>query len=399
MEFKVPKTKNMKTLYNLIEKFYKDKFMSFVEEMDQRVFHFYTENDVYAIVFMVEENKFDIFKGEEGLFTLHFLLSADDRNIRTYGLHSITIEPKDNDELINGSEYFKEKFPHYTYDDLPVVYSSNKPGQKPISLEEDEVLFAIDALRRLFIIKNEYDKKRLEKPKFESNDAVCIFEFTGKKFKATYALLEDYEFLPEIDVNRFDNIPLGIDYRELEIKPGTLYIGQIYGFNTYESYASLAPFEVDLTPIMLYSINEEGDIVNYMYSSPKEDSDIILSAMISKYINEHGIYDTIVTDNYLLHLFLKRIDIDGVDIKFEPSNDIISFVTKYMIKTSKYSKDAEEFVNIINETKEDIKDIFLTNIYNLDEVAENLFNEEIIEESEEDEEFFSDDEDENYYVS
>lgn len=401
MNFVIPKTKNMKTLNNLIKKFYEEDFLSFVNELGQRVFHFYTEGSVYAFVFMVEENKFDVFRGEEGLFTLHFLLSADDRNIRTYGLSSFTVEPKLEDDIVNGLSLYKEKFPHYINEDgLYVLCNSNKPGQKPCVLDEEETLFMISAMEKLFLIKKEYDKKKLVKPNYLDTEAVCIYEFEGKKFKTTYAPLEDYEFLPDINVNRYNDIPLCIDYRDLVIKPGTLYIGQIHGFLTYESYSTIAPFEVDLTPIILYSIDEEGEIIDYLYSSPFVNSEIILAAMISRYINEYGIYDTIVTDNYLLHLLFKRIDIDGVEVKFEPANDQISFITKYMIKTNTASKDVEEFVSLVLETKEDVREIFVNNYDNLYEVIENIFDESFVEEEidDEDDDFFSLD-NESEYVS
>ena len=396
MNFILPKLKHMKELSNLIKKFYEDDFFSFVLEMDQRVFHFYTENECYAVVFMVEENKFDIFRGEDGLFTLHFLLGANDRSIRTYGLNSISIEPINEESYVNGLQYYLDSFPHYTLDDSPVFYLSNKACQKSSAINEEEAMFIIDVLKRLFIIQNEHKKKKLPKPEFESNEGVCIFEFAGKKFKSTYASLGEYEFFPDINMERFSYTPVSVDYREFEVRPGTLYVGQIYGFNKYETYSSLAPFEIDLTPIILYSMSEDGEIHYYLYSSPNYDKDMILAAMVSRMINEQGICDTVITDNYLLHLLLERIGINDVEVKFDPTNEFISYVTKYMVKSSKTSKDVEEFINMIDETKADVREIFLNNIDNLEEVGNHIFADEYDEETEEEDDFLLE---ESEYVS
>ena len=103
------------------------------------------------------------------------------------------------------------------------------------------------------------------------------------------------------------------------------------------------------------------------------------------FFEKHGVYDTIITDNFMIYSALvDNLDKFGITVKFEPNNDINIFITKFMIKMSQINDDVSVVDEVITSSREDLKELFLNNISNLAELNESFFSD--IEEEESDEE-------------
>ena len=92
-------------------------------------------------------------------------------------------------------------------------------------------------------------------------------------------------------------------------------------------------------------------------------------------LNKIGFYDTIVTDNFLVYsALLETLTNFNVTLKYEPHNDFNTFITNFMIKLCQYEKDIDIIDELINTSKEDIKNLLLENIDNLYQFNEMFFN-------------------------
>ena len=154
MIFNIPKKKYMNNLADSVKRLYKQKLYKVVANLGVRIF-FVTDNDEsFIAVFDTDEHRIDIFSGEEGFLTCHFFLSGDNRGIRTFGVTNYTIEETTLEgENYCGRDYYLENFKHHEpAEDLYVIYYSNKPGQKAIVLEEDEVIEVDRYLAKLLLI-------------------------------------------------------------------------------------------------------------------------------------------------------------------------------------------------------------------------------------------------------
>ena len=395
MYFNIPSKKDMNEIYRLIKKIYKGGFFEFVKELGHHIFFIASATDNVVVVIDPYE-KIDIFHDEKGLLTCHLLFSGDHRFIRTYGVNYFSVEKINYEEYtISGLEYYLKKFKHFkTLDDNYIAYIANKPGERSIVCDSNQIKIAIKTLKKLLTIQKDFKKKK-EYPE-ETETCVCVFDFKNhnKKFSRNYVLLESFNFLPDaMSEGKLDNY-LYFDKDEFEVQSGTLYLGEIHSFVPVEAYTNLAEFEISLAPIVLYGITDEGSPYHIIYSTPYEDKSRIFSAIVKHFFRDFGIYDTIVTDNlFIADMLTEPLKTLGVDLKFEMSNPFNTFMSNFVIKVVNSEEDVDVLDKILTESRENIYEIVSSSIDNLDELNESFFlDENIVEEVEEEleEELFDD---------
>ena len=404
MIFNIPKKKYMNNLADSVKRLYKQKLYKVVANLGVRIF-FVTDNDEsFIAVFDTDEHRIDIFSGEEGFLTCHFFLSGDNRGIRTFGVTNYTIEETTLEgENYCGRDYYLENFKHHEpAEDLYVIYYSNKPGQKAIVLEEDEVIEVDRYLAKLLLII----KKLKDTDEAYDQDTVCVCDFGSSKtdFEVDYLPLNSIDFLPRISTDlKDDNNIFGLE--KIAVKPGVMHMGMIYGFNTYDSYDNLTEFEVSLTPIIIYAITEDGDFEHIIFSTPYKRRIDVSNVILCKLFERIGIYDTVVIDNLFIYQSLcAPLGGLGVEVKFDLANPANEFITKFMIKMIDFNSDIAIVDEALNNCKKDIKELFLSSKDDLEELNERFFAEdsdepiieEVIEDEEEideDDEFFNSDSD------
>ena len=401
MDFIIPKRRYMNSLYRLTRKIFRNNFFDFVDKLGQRIFFVTSNIDNIVVIITPQENKIDVFYGEDGLISCHNLLSGDKRGVHTYGVSSICVE-EINEKFLCGCEYYLGKFKHYNFKGKAIGYVAYKPGQKPIVIEDEEAKILINVLKKLLLIQKQIEKKN-EFVHYD-DEMVCIYDFNSskRKFDTTYTLLETFDFLPKISID--SEVLCSFNIESTDIKSGILHIGQINAFNTCEIYDRLNLFDVALTPIYLYSLTEDGEINHIIYSAPKCDYNRVSAFILSKFFEDVGLYDTVITDNYLIYNALYQVlESKGVELKYDPDNDFNTFITKFMIKMSQLDSDVNAIDEALNSNKEDLKELILNSIDNLAELNENFFNENDEEDyQEEDSEDESNDEitsETNTYIS
>jgi hypothetical protein len=219
-------------------------------------------------------------------------------------------------------------------------------------------------------------------------------------------LLERFDFFPKLSFDSIEDERFASKLSQLEVKPGVLHIGQVQGFSTYEIYDNLAEIDIALCPIYFYGVTEDGILNHMIYSTPKEDSAMICNAVCTMFFEKHGLYDTIITDNIFIYnnmyFTLKSI---GIELIFDIDDSLNTFMTNFMIKMSQGNLEVNEVDNIINESKEELRELISSSYDHLDELNENFFSntleDELIVEDDEDEEETDefDTEDSSTYVS
>ena len=150
--------------------------------------------------------------------------------------------------LDNGFDYYNNHFKLYKNDGEVVGYVSHKFGQRPIFVDMSETKILINVLKKLLFIQKVIQKNN----KFETfeEEMVCVFDFIkGNKFKSNYILLNSFDFLPELRIEKYSEYNL-LEHVDLtNIIPGVIHIGQIDSFKTYEIYDDIADFEFGLTSL------------------------------------------------------------------------------------------------------------------------------------------------------
>ena len=390
MNFVIPKKSTMNKLYRLVKKFYKLNTYEFFDGIGQRIFFITSNAFSFVVIISPEDNKLEIFHGEDGLITCHNLLSGDDRAIRNYGINSISVEEHDVEDTIYGKEFYEKKYKFFQSNGKNVVYYSSKFGQRPLMLNQEESLLVIDVLEKLLCIQKSLKKKGYNK---YEEEMVYTFEFKNskRKFSLSYELLETFNFIPNLTSDVEDDGRFAQKLSKLEVKPGVIHIGQIQGFSTYEIYDNLIEIEVGFCPIYFYGATEDGQVNHVIYSSPKEKITMISNAVCTMFFEKHGLYDTVITDNiYIYNNMYDSLSAVGVELIFDPSDSLNNFMTSFMIRMSQVSSDVNIVDEAINENKDELKMIILNSYDELDELNDQFFSkslaDEIVEEVVEDEE-------------
>lgn len=395
----LPKRRNMNRLYRLIRKIYKNGFFEFIENFGQRIFFITSTNDnIVAVIDPYE--KIDIFYGEAGLLTCHHLFSGDSRNLRKHGLTNISIEKTLlNEHNISGLNYYMDKYRMYKPTDSTVMaYVANRPGEGPIVFDDDEVLRCIWLLEKLLIVYKKIKKKELS---FDE-DMVCVFDFkdSRRKFDATYSTLESYDFIPNVYIKDKGRSHLSFKEGDFEVNSGTMYIGHMYCFSSFETYNDLTHFPINLSPILLYGITTEGDTYYTFYTTPYESRELVMADVFISFFQNNGLYDTIVTDNLYVYQTLKGpLKELGIEVILNYENNYNTFMYLFLSRIIASNVDMESVLEFLEINTPNIKQMISNNKDNMEEFMESFFSdEEVI--VEEDEEFdFDDDDDDGGYVS
>lgn len=397
MKFNVPKKKHMNRLYALIKTLFKKGFFEFVEKFGQRIFFINGKNFSYVVVIMSDEFKIDIFYAEEGFMSCHNLFNGDERAIHSYSVDCLGIEILP--EPLYGSEYYLNKFKHYHHLNSPIMYYSRKEGQPLTVVDIDEAKIISSVLEKLLIIQRKLEKEKVTK---YDEDMVLVFEFIKKKkFTYTSSPLINFDFTPDISVDHFSGSIVSVKDNAPQIIPGILHIGKIDTFKICESYNDLAPFEFGLTAQIFYAITEEGELEHSIYTTPKVDANNILVAIAMMTLKKIGFYDTIVTDNFMIYSALyESLSQLGVELKYEPNDEFNVFITNFMIKVCQFEQEMDVIDELINTSKEDIKNLLLDNIDNLNNFNEMFFNSPLEENTDDDNfDFNEEDDDGEGFVS
>lgn len=405
MNFIIPKKRYMNKLNHLTKKIYSKKFYNFVEQLGQRIFFITSDEESVVVIVSPADFKIDIFYGEYGFLTCHNFLSGDSRAVHTYGVSSLCIEEVEGLDEVYGLDFYSKKYKLFKSNNRIVCYTANKPGQKSIVVEEDEAKILINVLKKLILIQSRMEQK--QEFKYYDEEMVCVYDFANskKKYSLNYVLLETFDFYPKITQEVFNDQNLLSKISNLEIKSGVLYLGQVYGFNTYEIYENLTEFDIGLTPIYFYGITETGKIDHAIYSTPKEDSVIIFNAIAAMFFNKNGLYDTIVTDNlFIYNALCASLNIIGVDLKFEPNNSYNLLMTNFMIKMSLMNQEVSVIDEIIEESKNEFEELISESLDDLEDLNNRLFavnpdDSPIIEEESDEENEFEYEDEEDGFIS
>ena len=362
MFFDIPKKKHMNDLCATVKKMYKTNFYKLLDRIGIRVF-FITDNEESVILVVdFEGHKIDIFAGEAGFISCHCMLTGDKRGIHTFGLSNYVIEETVVGEDYHcGIEYYLSHFKHYKADeDLYVTYHAIKPGQRPIVLEETEVIDVDRYLKKFLLV---IDQISDVKQSYDA-DTACVgdFSFDSKKCEIDYMPLDSLNFFPKLSFDdKEENMISGLE--SMEVKSGVMHMGMIYGFSEYDSYNDLTDFEVSLCPIILYGITEEGDLSYQIFSTPLKRKQEIFNALSNIYFKEVGIHDTIITDNlFVFDSLCSTLQRMGVEIRANYDNPFNVFITKFMIKMINVTDDVSALDEMLSSCKADLKALILSNL-------------------------------------
>lgn len=404
MFFNIPKKKYMNEMAATVKKLYKLNVYKSLEKKGIRIFYITDKDESIILVVDCDAHKIDVFAGEAGFLSCHFLLSGDKRGIHSFGLTNYFIEECVMGESnYCGTNYYISNFKHHKVDtDLYVTYHIAKPGQRPIVLEEDEVINLNRYLKKFFIV---FDEIKDNNQLFDEDTAcVCDFSFDNKKCEIDYMPLDSLNFFPSLSFDDKEENMLS-SLEQIEVKSGVMHIGMIYGFSEYDSYNDLTDFEVALCPIILYGLTEEGDMTFQIYSTPYKRREDIFNAIANIFFKEVGICDTIITDNLFVYdMLCSSLQRIGVEIKANYDDPFNIFITKFMIKMINLTEDVSILDEMLNSCKTDLKNLILDNLDDFDEFIERFFDEQnenliIEEETEFDEENDFSEDDEGGYVS
>lgn len=399
MEFRIPSKDSMTNLYNLVEELFTKKFFNFVDKLGQRIFFISSDTESYAVVITPDEFKIDIFRGQEGFLSCHNLFAGDTSAVFSYGINNLSVEVF-NDHVY-GYKNYCEKFKFYVNDGESIGYISRKPFQKPLVINELESLVIKDVLIKLLVIQEELEQLGFN----EIFEEEMVFAFNFKddtSFELNTVVLNSFDFFPNMDGDLYSEYGLLNTIKSLNVVPGVLHIGQVDSFKSYEICDDITEFDIGLTAIFLYFLTEEGDMEHVIYASPKDRYNAIFMFMISKYLENNEIYDTIITDNLFIYFALvDTLSEYGIEVRYEPNNDFNVFITKFMIKVIQMDDDTDVLDELLESSKNELKEILLENISNLPEFNEKFFLpfDDIITEEEDDFMDIEDDDEEDGFVS
>ena len=389
MRFRFPNETCMTTLFHLTKKLYTKGFYEFIEAIKQTTFYI-TNGDLSVVVVVdAKSEKIDIFSGKDGLLTCHNLFSGNEKGLVNYGFSCLSIESISTKEITySGLEVFLKKYRHYHKDGKTICYISSKIGQNEGIINDNDAILLVEVLQYLFHIKKAYDNKEIEESPHKECVAVFEFDDINYTYQCNLVALDSFDFLPTI-VNykkRDKNFASYVD--NLEIVPGTLYIGLLHLNIVYEHFQYSNQVNQALYPLLLYFASDTGVFSYTVYSSLNKDFDINLHKEIINQFMCTKIYDTVVTDNYLVYLYLVRnLTKLGITVQFDSRNFISNFFYKTITTSLALDNSVDTIFGVMDEVQENYEAL-LSDIEALDNVFDPFNDIEIEEEDEEDENDF-----------
>ena len=394
MRFKFPDKELMKTLYSITRKLYKKDIYEFSERTKLKVFYINSSTVNAVVVIDSFGRRLNVFYTKEGYITCHNLFSGDELSLYSYGFTMLAVEEiTDEYREISGLDTFLKKYKHHKVEDKVVAYFSTKKGQLECVIDEEETVVLIETLSYLLNIEDCFAKG------YEVVDTdeemVAVFEFDDENYTYTssYALLENFDFMPKDFEHERKNKQILDGLKEMDVKSGTLYIGQVFGNFPFDYYECSNNMAIALAPIILYGAASDKNMDYVLYSSSYKDIKSNLKDNLLALLNKTGLYDTIVTDNYTIYCLLnKNLKEIGIEMNFKLLNPYNIFLTKYIGKMCSFKMEPEVLVDLMEEIKEGFR-LLTVEDFSEEELLD-MVGQDIVEEDdvidEDDEEFFKD---------
>lgn len=357
MEFTFPNDSEMFKIYNLIKKFYDNEFFNFSKHLDKVFFNIVTEDKNYLVLIGTDEHSISIFNNSESLLGCHFMMTQDMLNTRTYGLNSIVIEESPFEVIPTNFQSFIKKYKHYQIDNKYIYYKKINPGEEGRiinNLEAKEIVFILEKLLLIqeHIVENDlfedYDEPMVSTAHFSKNSDCLHLLFTP---------LGEFEILDSEFSFLIDNYEFEIS--ETEVHSGELYIGHVYAVEPIEVYDKIEGLEIPLVPIILYGIDDQGEMNHLLYTTPFESREASFITAINHYFNQFKLYDTIISDNmFVCEMLTEPLKKLGIEVLYRPGNPYNYFISNYFIEITEVEGDVEMIDEILEDNKSDIRIMF-----------------------------------------
>lgn len=384
MRFSNPSSKIINRLFRLVKRIYRKDFEEFIKNIKQRIFYISNKELSVVVVYGTSDGKIEIFNDKESLLTCHALFSGDEKSLDYYGYNYLSIEPVEfNDELYKTNQHLYDQTKYFNLDSGAVIYFSNKSGQQPSPVTNDEALVLIDVLEYLLEIKRLFDEG-IEAVPETNEDCVLCFEFDDDQllYTSSYITLSSFDFLPNIKVKTHKNPRYIEKLKEFPINPGTLYLGQTYLPYVADCFEYDNHVKVMLNDILLYGATDTGVFDYSLYTSRKKNSKKTMKDTLIILFDRIGLFDLIVTDNYVLYLaIVDDLKALNIEVTYDPFNRFNGFIYPAIKSFIQFEFDQQ----MINQCLSNLKDTYSLIMYDI-ETSQGLFDEEIEEEIDDDSE-------------
>lgn len=384
MRFSNSSDKIYNRLFRLVKRIYRKDFEDFIKSIKQRIFYISNKELSAVVVYGTSDGKIEIFNDKESLLTCHALFSGDEKSLDYYGYNYLSIEPVElEDDIYKTNQHFFQKNKYFQLEERPIIYFSNKSGQQPSPVTSDESLTLIDILEYLLEIKRLFDEGIETIPETDE-DCVMCFEFDDEQlmYTSSYVTLSSFDFLPKIKVRTHKNPRYIEKLREFSINPGTLYLGQTYLPYVADCFEYDNHVKIALNDILLYAATDTGVFDYTLYTTRKINSKKTMKDALLALFDRIGMFDLIVTDNYVLYLaIVDDLKTLNVEVSYDPFNRFNGFIYPAIKSFIQFEFDQQ----MINQYLTTLKETYALIMYDI-ETSQGLFDEEIEEGEEIDEE-------------
>ena len=376
----------MNSLYSKVKRLYENCFYEFVQySLEKNILHISVEEGRIIVIVSPEAKQITIFSTEEEILSCHQMLGGDEKAIAAYGLHNRTIEEvlldSEDGGLVEGVECYLKKFKHFEPEKNKVVFCGKfSSGQSPTGLNKIEMDEILKILDKLHIIQEYFEENEITK-EFDE-EKFCVCEFVGDEL-----VHFDYDDLNNLDLSVTvmvsDNIVEYVDKKleKIEVKEGTLYLGEVIGENTIETFEFENDYEIDLKCRCLFSMSELN-LEHLVYTSLSDFRDETLARTLCTHLTDVGLYDTIITNNvYIYNVLCISLQKLGIELILSEDDLFCNVLTDIFSKISSGLFDTEDEEEMISLLKENFKSMISEQIEQMD----NQLDEEDFEEDD----FFS----------
>lgn len=385
MEFKLPTKKQMNLLYSNIKRLYSNCFYEFVEySLEQNIIFISTLEHKAMVIVSPAEKLIHVFMTDDEIMTCHQMLSGDSRAIATYGVNNIVIEEVGEELEHSSFKFYLENFKHFKTDDGKTVFCSKfSSGQAPSGLNKEECERLNFILEKLYLFQEYFFENEVTK-EFEE-EMFCTVEFEDDEIiDFQYEVLESLDLSTTININ--PNVITYVDeqLKDVEINAGTLYLGEVISGVASETYHTPSGVDVQLTNRYLYSLDENYIYNHLIYTSTNAAQEMVLANVLCRFLNEVGLFDTIITNNINIYNTLcMSLEKMGIDIKLSFNNDYCNVLNDIMGKVAMgFFEDQAEEDEFFDFFEENLMNIIEEKIASYDNVEED-FDESETEESSE----------------
>lgn len=404
MRFKYPEKRDINKMYKILKTFYTEDIFSFVEKINQKIFHIKCELFTAVVVVDSKEKRMDIFTGKLGMLTCHNMFAGNAAGIAAHGFDQFHIMQMEKNELyaFDNARYF-DKYRFYHKDGNVMCYFSAHPGQVPFVCNDIDTILLIEICEYFLQIKSFYDLGE-EKPNESSQEMVGTFEFddVNMEYDASFEQLEYFDFEPEFKVAPYKDRYFAEKLKDIKIKEGTLHVGVGYSNHPYDTFEYSNDVFQSLNPMYVFACTNEEleyNITSSLYQFRNKN----LKSELVKLFNKTGLYDTVVTSNPVIYMMLeKNLKPLGIEVILD-YEDFLCFVIlmhisfsgdsgisfeEFILLLEKLKENFAEFVEFMNEKNMDMENLFESMASSDDEFDDTIFEEVNEEEFDEEDEMF-----------